>query len=208
MKRRALRLLGVWCPCALFLSMLGAQAEQGARPAVTRAAPGAFSPAGRASTLGGPMIRAKAQTGPAAAVQRLSSTSITWSQQSELTAGDGAANGYFGRSVVLSADGTTALVGAFEAAYVFTRPSSTSSTWTQQSKLSDGDTGAGSSEPEDGNPNADDYFGSSLALSANGSTALVGAWGSAAGTDMGGEGAAYVFTRSGDTWSKQSRGKN
>jgi len=55
-----------------------------------------------------------------------SRSGAVWTQQQELTASDAAANDYFGRSVTLSSDGNTALVGASGknsrqgAAYVFT----------------------------------------------------------------------------------------
>jgi hypothetical protein len=102
----------------------------------------------------------------------------------------GAATSRFGWSVALSADGNTALIGGrgdygnTGAAWVFTR---SGSTWTQQgSKL----TGGG----EQGEA----QFGSSVALSATGSTALVGGPG-----DNNGLGAAWVFTRTGSTWTQQ-----
>ncbi|MHB8735809.1 MAG: FG-GAP repeat protein [Terriglobales bacterium] len=126
---------------------------------------------------------------------------MTWSQQQELTAGDGVAYDSFGRSVALSGDGTTALVGAYGktigantnqgAAYVFTR---SGTTWSQQQELTAND-GA-----------ANDRFGRSVALSGDGSTALVGAYYKTIYTRFGanvGQGAAYVFTRSGTTWSPQ-----
>ena len=111
-------------------------------------------------------------------------------QQSELNASDGADGNYFGCSVAISGD--TALVGTPGeinnqsygpgAAYVFTR---SGTTWVQQAKLT-------ASDGADG-----DYFGYSVALS--GDTALVGAYGA-----NGFEGAAYVFTRSGTTWTQQA----
>jgi IPT/TIG domain/FG-GAP repeat len=95
-------------------------------------------------------------------------------------------NGRFGRSVALSADGSTAMIGApfdhFGAAWVFTR---SGSTWAQQERLTAGE-GQGST-----------YFGASVSLSADGSTALAGDPG-----DSGHIGAAWVFTRSGSTWAK------
>ena len=104
--------------------------------------------------------------------------------------------GSFGLSVALSSDGNTAFVGAPNdsgtsgAAFVFTR---SGSTWTQQgSKLVPSDPGNA------GNNN----FGESVALSADGSTALIGA--PADSPDTLAEGAAWVFTRSGSTWSQQS----
>jgi hypothetical protein len=92
-------------------------------------------------------------------------TGTTWTQQYQLTAGDAAQNDYFGYSVALAGDGSTALVGAFAknntgAAYVFTR---SGSTWTQQQELT----------ASDGAPN--DAFGWSVALAGNGRTVLVGA---------------------------------
>jgi hypothetical protein len=68
------------------------------------------------------------------------------------------------------------------AAYVFTR---SGSTWSQQAQLAF--SGAA----------ADDYIGWSVAVT--GSTAVIGAPGADSGT-----GAAYVFTRSGSTWSQQA----
>ena len=121
----------------------------------------------------------------------------TWTEQAKLTASDGAASDWFGCSVSLSSDGSTALVGATGdddkgtysgSAYVFTR---SGSVWSQQAKLvaSDGV--------------ASDFFGESVALSSDGSTALVGADGDGdKGSDSG---SAYVFTRSGSTWTEQAK---
>jgi hypothetical protein len=108
-----------------------------------------------------------------------------WSQQAKLTASDGAANDYFGDSVAVS--GSTAVVGARQnsstgAAYVFV-PSGT--TWSQQAKLT-----ASDAAPLDN-------FGVWVAVS--GSTTVVGAFGKNSNT-----GAAYVFVRSGTTWSQQA----
>ena len=72
-------------------------------------------------------------------------------------------------------------------AYVFTR---SGTTWTQQAKLTASD-GA-----------ADDYFGYSVALS--GDTALVGAYWDDVGANYD-QGSAYVFTRSGTTWTQQAK---
>ena len=100
-----------------------------------------------------------------------------------LTNAAGASGDAFGCSVALSADGTTALIGAYVvnsqtgAAYVFQVPSEGS--WTTSSAptatLSSGAT-------------TDEDFGISVALSADGTTAIVGAWRVSTYT-----GAAYVF---------------
>ncbi|MCX6879522.1 MAG: autotransporter-associated beta strand repeat-containing protein [Verrucomicrobia bacterium] len=123
----------------------------------------------------------------------------TWSQQAKLTAADGATGDQFGSSVSLSGDGNTALIGAFAddtpagadagSAYVFVR---SGSTWTQQMKLTAAD-GA-----------AVDLFGDSVSVSGNGNYALVGARydDTPAGVNAG---SAYVFVRSGITWSQQAK---
>jgi hypothetical protein len=115
----------------------------------------------------------------------------SWTQQQELTASDAAQNDQFGWSVALSGVGSAALVSAdgqnsyTGAAYVFVR---SGSTWTQQAKLTAGDAAH------------DDDFGYSVALAGDGSTALVGASGKDIDT-----GAAYVFVRSGSTWTQQAK---
>jgi FG-GAP repeat len=120
------------------------------------------------------------------------SNGSVWSQQQELTASDGAGHDNFGSVALL---GTTALVGASGktigsnsdqgAVYVF---SSNGSTWNQQQELLASD-GA-----------ASDSFGISLALSDT--SALVGALSKTIGANAG-QGAAYVFTLSGDSWTQQ-----
>ncbi|HTY95732.1 MAG TPA: IPT/TIG domain-containing protein, partial [Solirubrobacteraceae bacterium] len=111
-------------------------------------------------------------------------------QGAPLTGSGATGNSRLGASVALSANGNTALVGGnFDnsdvgAAWVFTR---SGETWTQQgSKLTgSGEVGLG-------------RFGSSVALSADGNTALIGGW-----ADNTSVGAAWVFTRSGSSWSQQ-----
>jgi len=117
----------------------------------------------------------------------------TWTQQSKLLAADGAYLDAFGAGVSLSED--TALIGTpgdddnglnSGSAYVFTR---SGTIWTQQAKLlaSDGAT--------------EDTLGWSV--SADGDTALIGA---GADDDNGADsGSAYVFTRTGITWTQQQK---
>ena len=120
-------------------------------------------------------------------------TGSTWSQQAKLQAGDKQGSDYFGRAVGI--DGNTAIVGAYGedtggsnagAAYIFTR---TGSTWSQQAKIQAGDK-AGS-----------DLFG--YAVGIDGNTAIVGAYGENTGGSA--AGAAYIFTRTGSTWSQQAK---
>jgi hypothetical protein len=146
----------------------------------------ALSADGNTALIGGP-IDAVSQQGAAWVFTR---SGGVWTQQGPKLVGSGAANAAEqGSSVALSGDGSTALVGADAggrtasgSAWVFTR---SGSTWTQQgSKLTTG--------------NAADLtnFGHGVALSADGNTALIGA------PDDGtpGPGGAWVFTRSGTTW--------
>jgi hypothetical protein len=108
-----------------------------------------------------------------------------WTQQQRLIASDGAAGGYFGTSV--SVDGDTAVIGAhvgsgtLPAVYVFVR---IGGVWSQQAELTASDRGVG------------DVFGSSVSVS--GDTAVTGAFGKSSS-----QGVAYVFVRSGTTWSQQ-----
>ena len=111
----------------------------------------------------------------------------TWAQQAKLVPADGAANDYFGWDV--AAEGDTLVVGAngvashTGAVYVYAR---NGGTWTQQTKLTASDGSAGA------------LFG--MALDFSGDTIVAGAYGVNGRT-----GAAYVFTRTGNAWSEQSK---
>jgi IPT/TIG domain/FG-GAP repeat len=116
-----------------------------------------------------------------------------WSEQAKLSGSESGVI-HFGRSVALSDDGATALVGApgaaghAGAAWVFVRSEGTVSTWSEQEKLT------GSEESGEG------HFGFSVALSTHGATALVG---ERAG--QGNTGAAWAFTREGASGSKEQK---
>jgi hypothetical protein len=112
----------------------------------------------------------------------------TWTQGQKLVASDGGIGDIFGYSIAF--DGSTAVIGAYAnngyqgAAYVF---GETDGTWSQSQKL----------VAADGASNT--YFGYASALS--GSTLLVGSWGAnPGGVDT--QGAAYIFTESGGTWTQ------
>lgn len=119
----------------------------------------------------------------------------SWSLQQKLTAADGAANDFFGRAVAIAGDSvvvgsSSADVGANVdqgAAYVFFR---SGTTWAQQAKLVAGDAAS------------TDYFGDSVAISAD--TVVVGATEDANGANIQ-QGSAYVFTRTGTAWSQQAK---
>jgi FG-GAP repeat len=146
----------------------------------------ALSGDGNTALIGGP-----ADNGGVGAAWVFTRSGSTWTQQGGKLTGSGESpEGEFGVSVALSADGNAALIGGYRdnsfvgAAWVFTR---SGSTWTQQgSKLT------ASGEIEKGE------FGFSVALSGDGNTAVIGGR-----FDNGGAGAAWVFTRSGSTWTQQ-----
>jgi antibiotic biosynthesis monooxygenase (ABM) superfamily enzyme len=111
-----------------------------------------------------------------------------WSQQGEKLVGTGAVGAaYQGWSVALSADGATAVLGGPEdnsllgAAWAFTR---SFGVWSQQGEKLVGTDAVGPSRQ-----------GTSVALSANGDTAIVGAISDDADT-----GAAWIYTLSGGVW--------
>ena len=147
-------------------------------------------------------------------------TGATWSQQAYLKASNTSANDYFGLKLSLSSDGNTLAVAASHedsnatgingdqtdnslagagAAYVFTR---SGTTWSQQAYVKASNTGA------------NDYFGAKLSLSSDGNILAIGANGEdSSATGINGNqtnntayssGAAYVFTRTGTTWSQQA----
>jgi predicted amidohydrolase YtcJ len=158
----------------------------------------------------------------AGAVYLFTRAGATWSQQAYVKPSNIDAGDFFGYAVSLNADGTTLAVGAFDedgsgrginqppdnraagsgAAYVFTRAGTN---WTQQAYIK-----ASNSESQDS-------FGVHVALSDEGTTLLVGSLDedckatgvNARGCDNDGNddlsmGAAYVFVRSGGTWSEQA----
>ena len=120
-------------------------------------------------------------------------TGTTWTEQAKLTATDAAAGDSFGNAVDMAGD--TAVIGAYQSedqladsgsAYVFTR---TGTTWAQQRKLT----------ASDGVAQA--WLGASVSLDAG--AVLVGASGD---DDLGaGSGSAYLFSRSGTSWSQSGK---
>jgi hypothetical protein len=114
-----------------------------------------------------------------------------WSQQGDQLAGyDAVGSAMQGSSVALSADGNTAIVGGYGdnldvgAAWVFAR---SNGFWIQQGGKLVGNDAVGAANQ-----------GASVALSADGNTAIVGGYG-----DNSNVGAAWVFTRSDGVWSQR-----
>jgi FG-GAP repeat len=147
----------------------------------------ALSADGNTALIGAPQD--EAGDGDTGAAWVFTRSGETWTQQGEKLTGAGEGYADFGKSVALSTNGDTALIGAdandqrVGAAWVFTR---SGETWTQQ-----GEKLTGSGEIGEGE------FGRSVALSGDGNTALIGG--------SNGYGAAWVFTRSAETWTQQGK---
>lgn len=121
-----------------------------------------------------------------------------WSQQGNKLIGTGAVGAAAqGISVAISADGNTAIVGGpaddsfVGAAWVFTRGPGG---WSQQGRKV---VGAGAVGPYPARQ------GSSVAISGDGNTTIVGGPSDNADTYYFGVGAVWVFTRRGDAWTQQ-----
>jgi hypothetical protein len=118
-------------------------------------------------------------------------TGGVWTQQGSKLFGTGAvSSARQGASVGLSADGNTAISGGIAdsgfigAAWVFTR---SGGVWAQQGSKLVGTGNSGFSNQ-----------GASVSLSADGNTAIMGGSG-----DSSSRGAAWIFTRAGETWTQQ-----
>jgi len=195
---------------------VGAYTEDGALTGVEAGSPSATTTGRGATDAGAVYVFVRGGT--------------TWSQQAYVKASNTGANDVFGVSIALSGDGDTLAIGApaesgasigvtpgapddvatgngasgSGAVYVLIR---SGGTWSQQAYVKASNTETG------------DQFGTSVALSSDGNTLAVGARledGGSTGVIAGSPdetvtgnavtnaGAAYVFTRSGTTWSQQA----
>jgi hypothetical protein len=125
----------------------------------------------------------------AGAVWIFTRSNNTWTAQTKITGSGAIGSARYGRSVSISSDGNTAIVGGYEdntamgAVWVYTR---SGGSWTQQGNKLVGTGATGNAS-----------LGFSISLSADGNTALVGGI-----DDNAFAGAAWVFTRSGGVWSQ------
>jgi hypothetical protein len=183
----------------------GVWTQQGAKLIGSGAAPGnlaaeqgwsvALSADGNTALVGGPDDNPNGQGASVGATWVFTRSGGAWTQQGAKLIGTGAiGDANQGWSVALSGDGNTAIVGgpvdntdgnndSIGAAWIYTQ---SGGVWTQQgAKL----VGSGVSSAAD--------QGWSVALSADGNTALVG------GFAFQPSGATWVFTRSGGAWTQQ-----
>jgi hypothetical protein len=165
---------------------------------VTEAEPAGEAHLGAAVAISGDgstaLAGAPGDSGYRGAAWLLTRVGTSWSGE-KLTGAEASGESHFGAAVALSSDGSTALVGGRRdaegrgAAWVFTNPDGG---WTQQGpKLTGGAEEPVAPELDEGD------FGTSVALSSDGSTALVGA-----PHDEHGLGAAWLFARTGSSWSQ------
>jgi hypothetical protein len=178
----------VWCAAssADFIQEGGRLVGTGAAGVASQGSSVALSADGNTAIVGGPY-----DNDSSGAAWVFTRSGGAWSQQGDKLVGSGAvAPSQQGWSVALSGDGNTAIVGGRSdnggvgAAWVFTR---TDGVWSQQGDKLVGTDVSGS-----------EYFGTSVAISADGATAIVG--GPSSGWFGG---AAWVFTRAGGVWSQQ-----
>ena len=111
-------------------------------------------------------------------------------QEAKIVAPIPSANAQFGSRVAISGDGTRVVISAYgdQRVYVYLR---TGVTWTFETEISPGDKVAG------------DNFGSSLSVSYDATRAVIGS--SAHDSAGANAGAAYVYSRSGTTWTLEQK---
>lgn len=146
----------------------------------------AISGDGNTVAVGGP-----GDTGSTGAICIFTRSGGVWTQQgAKLTASDTSGSAALGTSLALSGDGNTLITGgpgdasSAGAAWIFVR---SAGVWSQQGSKVVGSGATGSA-----------HQGVSVSLSTDGNTAVVG--GEKDNSDLG---AAWVFTRSGTTWTQQ-----
>ncbi len=158
--------------------------------------------------------------GASKAIYVFSRNGTGWLQQAEVNVANTELTVSYGGDIALSADGNTLVLGFSAdssnatgingdetnndssysgAVYVFSR---SGNSWSQQAYI------------KASNADAWDFFGSKVALSADGNTLVVGAWGEGSNAtginedeldnSSSGSGAVYVFRRSGASWSQQA----
>ena len=129
-----------------------------------------------------------------------------WNEHYKLTVRDGCSLDYFGHSVAISADGNTIVVGAWGhdrnkgAVYIYSR---FDNRWCLEDKLvmNDGKSGTMLSFFA---INSGDYFGCSVDISDDGNTVIVGAY---RNDNVNGDsaGSAYIYTRRNGKWVDDSK---
>ncbi len=121
-------------------------------------------------------------------------TGSTWTEETKITASDGAASDYFGHAVAISGD--YVIIGAYlddvsasnqGSAYIFKRDGTA---WNEEAKILADD------------PSSNDRFG--ISVSIDGEYALIGAYLDRINGNTY-QGSAYVFKRTGTSWNQESK---
>ena len=143
-------------------------------------------------------VGASSDTSSKGAVYIFTRSGATWTQVFKLIKFGGQGSEYFGYSVALTPDATRLAVGVYNdnnsglssgAAYIYKY---TTGSWNVEARMVGSDSGIS------------DGFGCSISINANGDTAVIGALGADV-SNLNNAGAAYIFTRSGTTWSQQTK---
>jgi len=141
-------------------------------------------------------------TGASAAgsVYIYSRSGTTWSLEQEINNPTPAASDYFGYSVSINSTGDRIVVGAYledtgasgaGSAYVYSR---SGTTWSIEQEINNP------------SPAASDYFGSAVSINSTGDRIVVGAYLEDTGSPS--AGSAYVYSRSGTTWTLEQEINN
>jgi hypothetical protein len=191
-------LSGAWTPVAVIYGPVNAGGSPGNVGGFGTSV--ALSGDGGTALVTAPNALAPGQSTPDGAAYIYSLSGGAWTEQAVLSAPDPnnrSVSNFGSGGVALSADGSTAIVGQSNwAAYVF---SNHSGSWGLQASLHAGD----QQNPSDTGTPPGDRFGADVSLSADGLTALVGAWAHAAATGAI-DGATYVFSGAGGTWAQRA----
>ena len=119
-----------------------------------------------------------------------------WSNVAKLTASDASVSGYLFQNARISGDGSTIVAGSWAPGngkvYIYSKPESGWTNATETQKL-DG-------ASEDSNAA---YFGYAVSISEDGSTIAIGDYDNGSGTNP--DGAVFIYTKSGSTWSQQAK---
>jgi len=145
----------------------------------------------------------------AAYVFLLDSNTGAWgaTPAAKLTVNNQMANNDFGNAAYITPDGNEIIVGAFSpqsgssgSAYIYNNPTPGSDVgWDNGGTAMSSNAILQSSQPQ-----VNDNFGTSVGLSSDGSTAIVGAQNYDPNNSGGNVGAAYIFTNNGGNWSPSS----
>jgi pimeloyl-ACP methyl ester carboxylesterase len=156
-----------------------------------------LSPDGNTAVISGPYDYGAGDQYGWGAVWIYTRTGTTWTEQAKLSPADEINTARFGDSVALASDSNILLIGGDTddgdrgSAWVYTEAAGS---WSEAAKFSPSD------EIAVGSPHPESEFGASVALSSNGTTAVVGG-----PNDDADKGATWVYTATSGTWNEEAK---